>query len=229
MLFSLAWGKSVGRSRRGRKRKEGARYPSGGLKPAPAEKDPGDRVRTSRQPHRRVLEDSLRLSEEAESPLGRLHLSGALRSPSNEDADVAAARYQAGELYAQIVGTYRSVIETPRSTAGSGVGFGCLSQHGEATEKPVRLAGRVFVLREWPCQRDPDGCGCARRKARYDDAFEALMTAGQRAAKAVARVAVHREAISAEDRVYLVLGLTALARHFGLTGRRPRAHSGNTH
>jgi hypothetical protein len=48
-------------------------------------------------------------------------------------------------------------------------------------------------------------------------AYEALMDVG-----AVGRVAVHREELAPQDVVYLVGGLRALARHFGLTGRGGR-------
>lgn len=130
-------------------------------------------------------------------------------------------QYNAGCLFAVVVGGYRSVIEGPQSTAGNGSGgLGCPSQYGEASEKTVRLGAVKFIVREWPCQRDGQACACAVAKGRYDGAFEALMSAGQRAAKAVARVAVHHEALAREDLVYLKAGLNALARHFGLTRRQ---------
>jgi hypothetical protein len=195
------------------------------------------------------LKDDDRLSEQAESPLGYMHLSGQLKVDLTqyEDSADAEARYQAGDLYAKLVGAYRSVIETPRGSGGSGLsamiaaervaipddtetpqrGFGCPSDFGEPIERSVRIGAHSLTVREWPCERDPDGCACARRKARYDNAFEALMAVGQRAAKVVARVVVHREAIAPQDRVYLVAGLEALARHFGLTERQRRRHSRN--
>jgi hypothetical protein len=54
--------------------------------------------------------------------------------------------------------------------------------------------------------------------------YEALMDVGRRATLAVGRVAVHREELAPQDVVYLVGGLRALARHFGLTGRGGRGH-----
>lgn len=190
-------------ARRGRKRKAGRRHPSGQLVRAA---QPDDRIRSARQPHRRGLPKEMRLSEKAESPLGRLLLTGKLRGPFEYDDERASDRYEAGQLYAQAVGAYRSVIEAPRSVSGSGRGSAC------------EIEGK----REQFC--DPASCACLRKKERYDGAFEALMRAGQRAAKVVARVAVHREAIAPQDLVYLVAGLDALARHFGLTGRGRRAH-----
>ncbi len=56
-----------------------------------------------------------------------------------------------------------------------------------------------------------------RRKARYDAAFEALMCAGQRPAKAVAR---HLRGHAPVDGAALALGLDALARHFAGHGTR---------
>jgi len=55
-------------------------------------------------------------------------------------------------------------------------------------------------------------------------AYEALMDAGRRATLAVGRVAVHREALAPQDVLHLVIGLRALARHFGLTGRSGQGH-----
>lgn len=167
-----------------------------------------------------------RLDEKAESPLGRLSLTGE-RVDGKFKPFITAEQHDAGALYAHVVGAYRSVIEGPRSTGGSGRGFECGSEVGNPIERQVRVGAAVITMRAWPCGASDDGCGCARRKARYDGAFEAVMRAGQRAAKAVARVAVHREDLAPQDLVYLVEGLRALARHFGLTERRSSGHSRN--
>jgi hypothetical protein len=190
-------------ARRGRKRKLGRRHPSGQLV---REKQPDDRIRTSRQPHRRQVAKEHRLDERAESPLGRLLLQGRLRAAGELGDEAARDRYEAGMMYAQIVGAYRAVIEAPKSVSGSGRGSAC------------EIAG----ISESFCE--PETCSCLRRKRRYDGAFEALIGRGQRAAKLVARVAVHREEIAPSDLVYLVDGLQALAVHLGLTGPGRREH-----
>ena len=205
-------------SRAGRKRKDGPRHPGGQLKKTKDE-DPGDRVRTSRQPHRRALAHDLRAQgvddidvkklqagEEAESPIGRLWAAGRLAREGDFDSQSARDRYDAGNMYAQIVGAYRSVLAGPQSVAGSGRGFPCL---------------------DLLCTLAPENCECARRKARYDAAFETLQRLGRRALKAVNAVAIHREAITEEELVYLVEGLDELRRRFGLTERRKRKHYRN--
>lgn len=205
-------------SRAGRKRKNGPRHPSGQLRKSKTE-SPDDRVRAARQPHRRALAHELRAAgadkaeiekfaagEEAESPIGRLWASGRLRRPDDPDSQAARDRYDAGAMYAQIVGAYRSAIEAPNGGGGSGRGFGCL---------------------ELLCALAPESCECARRKARYDRAFEALQAIGMGALKAVNRVAVHREGLAEEELVYLVAGLEGLRRIFGLTAPGRSKHYRN--
>lgn len=208
--------RGIGMSRAGRKRKNGPRHPGGQLKKTKGE-SPDDRVRASRQPHRRALAHEMRAAgadktevdkftagEEAESPIGRLWASGRLKQPTDPDSQAARDRYDAGNMYAQIVGAYRSVIEAPNGGGGSGRGFGCL---------------------DLLCTLAPETCECARRKARYDRAYEALNSIGRRALMAVNAVAVHREAIPQEELVYLVGGLEGLRRIFGLTApRRPKQY-----
>ena len=141
-----------------------------------------DRIRAARQPHRRALTHQLRASgagevdarklsagEEAESPIGRLWLAGYLKLPDDIDSQAARDRYDAANMFAQIVGSYRSVIEAPRDVAGSGRGFPC---------------------QELLCALARENCECERRKARYDRAYEVLRSAGVPALKAVTRVAV---------------------------------------
>lgn len=183
-------------ARKGRKRKwRGQKLAH--TKEVAVERAPDDRIRASLQPHRRCVREEDRLSEKAESPLGRLNLRDVITDE----------QYEAGLRYALIVGQYQAIIGVPRSTSGAGRGFPCT---GEAT------CGAVAGI---PCL-------CRERRVRYDAAFEALMGAGQRAAKAVARVAVWRE--EAADVEHLRTGLINLARHFGLTGRRDRSTIRNT-
>lgn len=202
MLVSLAWGRGLAR-RTGRKRKSGKRHPSGELI---REVRPDDRIRTSRQPHRRKVEEGDRLDQRAESPLGRLNLC----KDSDGNRLITADQLIAGQTYARIVGAYRSVIEAPSGTAGSGRGSTCLEYW---------MPGA--------CHQDPDNCSCRQAKERYDGAYEAVVKAGQRAAKTVARVAVQQEDPMREDIPYLVVGLRALVRHFGLTKSGNHGHSGN--
>ena len=106
-------------SRRGRKRKWRGQKLSGAQSDS-TERAPDDRLRASLQPHRRHLPPHLRLDERAGTPLGQLLLTGFLNDGAAREIEAGAAiRYQAGMLFAQIAGEYRSVIEAPRSVSGS--------------------------------------------------------------------------------------------------------------
>lgn len=190
------------------------------------ERAPDDQVRASRQPHRKALPEDDRLSYLAESVLGRLSLMHKDKAPKRgEQPERLITREQcdAGFRFAEIVGAYRSVIGAPRSTAGSGRGLEC--------EQLCRAAHELLSAEQRAQVHDglQEACRCLARKTRYDSAFEALAAAGQRAAKMVARVAVHGDELPPEGLVYLVAGLSALARHFGLTARRGERSLGNTH
>jgi hypothetical protein len=143
------------------------------------------------QPHRVWLPEEQRLDQKAASPLGCLNLLGVLSD----------AQYLAGVRYAVVVGRYRAVIETPRATAGAGRGYDCSGDPNCGSNGSA------------PCE-------CRRRKERYDAAFAAVIEAGQRAARAVARVAVHGEQCPRGALPDLKRGLDALAKHFG-GARRP--------
>jgi hypothetical protein len=145
------------------------------------------------QPHRVWLPEEKRMDQKAASPFGCLNLLGVLTD----------AQYLAGLRYAVVVGKYRAVIETPRATSGAGRGYDC---PGDLT-----------------CGRDPgEHCECRHRKECYDAAFAAVIEAGQRAARAVARVAVHGEQCPRGALPDLRRGLDALAKHFG-AGRGQRS------
>jgi hypothetical protein len=141
------------------------------------------------QPHRVWLPEEKRMDQKAASPLGCLNLLGVLTN----------AQYLAGVRYAVVVGKYRAVIETPRAISGAGRGYDC----------PGDLK----------CGRDGAPCECRRRKERYDAAFAAVLEPGQRAARAVARVAVHGEPCPRGALPDLKRGLDALAKHFGGAGK----------
>jgi hypothetical protein len=245
-------------TRAGRTRKSGARYPSGQLKPKKKEID--DRVRTSRQPHRRVVAHELRANgaddldvqkasagEEAESPIGRLWLGGHLRLQGDADEAAARDRYDAANMFSQIVGAYRSVIESPKDVAGSGRGFPCepvqcldkerLPDHRCECEVRLRrymsayeaLAGRLRRLQvdiEFG-EETPEALRAAiteHRRLREDEAYVGPAAQHRRVLMAVNRVAVHRQAIDDQELVYLVHGLEQLRQHFGLTTRRKPKH-----
>lgn len=210
-------------ARAGRKRKLGPRDAAGRLK-KPKKEDLDDKVRTTRQPHRRALMRELRArrvgseeaqklaaGEEAESPIGRLWAAGHLKRAGDADSQAARDRYDAGNMFAQIVGAYRSVIGAPSGGAGAG------GSHGRGRPCPADLL----------CTLDPESCLCAKTQGRYDRAFEALTRFSRRALMAVNKVAVHREPIEAQELVYLVSGLEELRRVFGLTGRRRSGQSRN--
>ena len=247
-------------SRAGRKRKTGTRHPSGQLK---KEKKPDDKIRTSRQPHRRALAHEMRaagvedidvkkavIGEEAESPIGRLWLAGKLSARGDPDSQAARDRYDAGNMFAQIVGAYRSVIESPKDVAGGGRGYPCdpLACLKDRDEEERRceckarlrrymgayeaLAGRLRRLQvELEFGKDipeplRDAIAEARR-LREDEAYVPAAAAHRRVLLAVTRVAVQREAIADQDLVYLVHGLECLRQHFGLTARRKPKHYRN--
>jgi hypothetical protein len=172
----------------GGRAKIGRRYPSGRLVP---DKGPDDKLRVSRQPHRRDLPPDARPSEKAESPLGRLNLMGIITDEQHD----------AGVRYAALIGAYRAVIDAPRGTGTRGTG---------------RL-GRGFRCGAETC--DPEDCECLRREERYESAHAALLKAGRNAVRAVERVALHGEAIATGDLVAIYIGLSALCGHFGLNRR----------
>ena len=145
------------------------------------------------QPHRVWLPQEKRMDQKAASPLGCLNLLGVLTD----------AQYLAGVRYAVVVGKYRAVIETPRAISGAGRGYDC----------PGDLK----------CGREGASCECRRRKERYDAAFAAVLEPGQRAARAVARVAVHGEPCPRGALPDLKRGLDALAKHFGGAGKGQRS------
>jgi hypothetical protein len=231
MLYCVAWGKLLGGKwrKRGRNRKAGKRHPSGKL--IQGHSEPDLRVRTSRQPHRRVVRDVDRLRAEAESTLGRYLLCGLLAEiveqpwphcPLPRDIDAESARYEAGVMFARDVGAYRGTIAAPRMTLGMGhVLMGEQLPQGEMAEAGLPR----FSCRD--CAPDPDltaeECPCIARRQRYTSACEAVAelgrVIGRRALQAVARVAVWDQAMTPQQAIYLVRGLDALARHYGLTRR----------
>lgn len=104
--------------------------------------------------------------------------------------------YEAGTRYSVIVGAYRAMIGVPAGVGGNGRGYVC----GGAEVC-------IFSM-----------CTCLARQQRYDEAYCSIRT--HAAHLAVNAVAIHDQDISPDQLAALREGLAALARHFGLTGRR---------
>lgn len=146
--------------KRGRARQAGPRKPSGDLIRA----NESQRVKTSRQPHRRGLPEAQRFAQEAETPLGRLYLA----------SHINRSQYHAGESYASAVAAYRATIAGPHQLGAIGEGRRGLNCRAE-----------------W-C--GPDDCLCAAKCQHYMRCYEALAAAGRDAVIAVNRVVIDREA-----------------------------------
>lgn len=162
-----------------------------------------------RQPAGRVIVERPNYREQAKRWPSRADLPEPVRLAPEAETEfgkiylrgyISEVQYRAGTIYARAVERYRSVIEgptpSPRSIAGTQEARGAISY------------------------MDPSQA--AEIKKRYDGAYMAVFEAGQRSARAVARHAVyHHRLAHPDDLLYLKLGLTALARHYGLTiGRK---------
>lgn len=119
---------------------------------------------------------------------------------SGRPVKLSKGQYDAGVRFAGVVARYRATISGPR---------------------PVLVGGRGY---DCPGLLDCDDCECRRRKAAYDEAFEALAQAGQQAAKAVRLVVIQDERCPYSLSTPLAWGLAALSRYFDVaedTGARP--------
>jgi hypothetical protein len=239
-------------SRAGRKRKDGPRHPGGQLKRlSTEEREASDRVSTTRQPHRRGLAHQLRAAgaedhdvkkltagEEAESPIGRLWAAGQLKQAGDPDSQAARDRYDAGNMFAQIVGAYLSSIVAPGGTSGSGSKSTCaadllcaldtdeclcFARRRRYMKAYEALAGRDRVEIEIDFTGMPAPLQQAileARRIRDDEAYVPVAADHRRVLMAVTKTVIHRDTIGQEELVYLVRGLEELRRHFGLTARR---------
>jgi hypothetical protein len=148
-------------------------------------------------PDRQGLPESKRAFPVAGTPVGRLFLSG----------QISAQQLEASRRYARDARGYQQIIGSPKPNAPS--------------LNPMTAGGMSapVAFSEAEIRRRLDG---------YNAAFEAVYDAGHRAARAVARVAVYEEWLpdgsSLED---LKRGLSALARHYGLTDHRKSANCRN--
>lgn len=193
------------RNRKGRKRKSGRREANGRPQRVPVDY----RSMAALWPGRRDLAVDVRSSERAGSELGRLNL----RWQAHEAREahlrpyektpppgISEDQYEAGRRYAVIVGAYRAMIGVPAHLEGGGRGYDCV---GDA-------------------RCPPDTCICKARQERYDDAYCSIRT--HAAHLAVNAVAIHDQAISPDLVIHLREGLSALARHLGLTNGRKSRH-----
>lgn len=143
-------------------------------------------------PHRIGLPAALRSHERAESEIGRLNLANR----------ISEQEYEAGRRYSVIVGAYLSMANAPRGMAGQGRGYDCVG----AMDCPV------------------DTCICLARTQRFQRAYEAIGDLGwkvaHRAHKAINRVVIQDFVCFADEVEALKLGLSVLARHFGLTNQQ---------
>jgi len=114
---------------------------------------------------------------------------------------ITEEQYSAGRIYAGLVARYRAVLGGPAALTNGAHGFDCLG--------------------ESPC---PD-CECMRRKNQWQEAHDALRTAGHDAVYAVQLVVLEDKELPRghrpDLRPPLIWGLSALKQHFGLAPRHP--------
>lgn len=183
--------------RRGRPKKPGKRFPCGKLV---TEREVVEaRVIAFKQPHRQSVPERLRADQRAESPFGRMMLSGGLGNiDPNVGEAVGVQRYDAGVKYAGAVRRYRSHVlgGVPNSDPQSIGGFMQPSARGAGKEQDA-----------------------AEVKKAFDDAFAAVMEAGQRAAVVVKDMVVFGKECPDGQEKHLIWGLDKLISHYGLTRR----------
>lgn len=114
------------------------------------------------------------------------------------NAVITAAQYRAGRRYARIVARYVASINAP-------------------SPSPPSLAG-IMEPRSGIGGHLPDDIA-RQRKDEYNEAFEYLGSAGQRAQRIVARVAVNDMPCPLDERDNLKRGLSTLDEHFTLTDK----------
>jgi hypothetical protein len=176
--------------RRGRPKKPGKRYPSGDLV---KEREVLEaRIIAFRQPHRQSVPENVRHDPRAETLFGRMMLEG----------KISEVQYNAGVRYRKAVRRYRAhfIPEFPNPEPGSIGGY--MQPTPPSRREPLddKEERRIFDARE--------------------DAYIAILDAGgQRACKAVARVAVWDEQPAGFRWEDLEKGLNALISHYGLTRR----------
>lgn len=181
--------------RPGRKRKIVLRQPNG----QPSRAGHRDEIMAvaRNQPHRRGLADFR--DERAVDPLGRLALAGLI------DADA----YEAGKAWRVLVAAYRRALDAPIASPRS-LPAGPIAAISELAEPAT----------DGVDTRTPEEREQATRR-RWAAAHAVLREAGYQVVAEVDSVAVDGQEARNPDS--LRRGLAALARHFGIAGRRQRA------
>ena len=149
-------------------------------------RDIDPKVIALRMPHRTAVPQSVAHDPKAEQHLGVYNLNGKI---TNQE-------YEAGKWYAETVNRYRAVIDAPKSSPSSNAGV----------LVPI-FGGQPYAMDDDEAQR---------RTSIYNAAFEVVGGVSQKAAKAVARVAVYGERCPDDLWRQFRLGLLALAVHRGL-------------
>jgi hypothetical protein len=205
----------TGRTRKGRKRKEGRRLSNGHL----AADRTDIRGVVLAQPHRIRFAAAHRSDQRAESYLGSLNLEYRIHESANAKAGhsgrgiigVTDHQYLAGQKYAGLVARYLAMCNAPR-----------LAQPQPLTTaaEPWREAMRKpSVLQEamWRINREADYEALTDR---YMRAYEAVSdSAGHAGHKAINRAVIQDQALwTGEQLLVLRLALDGLAKHFGIIG-----------
>jgi hypothetical protein len=111
--------------------------------------------------------------------------------------EITKLQFLAGQAWASMVGSYVATIGAPHALAGTGKGYNCVPD-----------------CALWQCE-------CARRRERYQRAFEAVMkTAQNRGMKALNHVAIHDRECPIHWLPHFRYALTALVHHLGLTSEK---------
>jgi hypothetical protein len=198
-------------NRKGRKRKSGRRQPNG-HRPFRA---PDYRAMAANNPDRRGLPEALRLDERAGTVLGRLNLIYRIHGARKANAGhvdkpgISDQQYEAGLTYSRIYGAYMAQAGAPHGLSGSGAAIGCNPEEcmKRAADEPLRFT-----------------CACEEKTHRYMRAYEAIGKGrspheAHKAHMAINWTAIQDNLPSEDQMMPLREGLSALARHFGLTGK----------
>jgi hypothetical protein len=109
-------------------------------------------------------------------------------------AQITREQHIAGERWGYTVGQYRATLEAPRAVSGSGRGATCTVNLGCDTN-----------------------CECEKRRRAYRVARSALFAHGPKVARVVDDVVIWGDDCRPVHLAALRLGLSALAKHFGIT------------
>lgn len=206
----------ITKTRRGRKRAEGRRKPSGDLI-----RDRTDqRALVSTQPHRACFSGVHRFDQRAESYLGSLNLKYRISESENANkrhskpdrsVGVTDEQYRAGLMYAGIVARYHAMCNAPR--LAQPVVFTPASEKWQITMHRPSASPEAM----WRAGHAIDD---EKITDRYMRAYEAIPN--NAAHKAVNRAVIQERAIDPDQLIHLRNALSALAEHFGLTNRSKR-------